>query len=78
MKKKALGEEHPDTLVSVYNLAYLLQQQRQLEEANELYDWAWRGYIKALGPDHPDTILCRDARSFLRKELGLEEQSEIL
>ena len=57
-KEKALGKEHPDTLVSVNSLAYLLHQQEQYQEALLLYQRAYSGYQKALGQDRPTTKAC--------------------
>lgn len=54
-KEKALEEEHLDTLTSVNDLAYLLHQREQYQEALLLYQRAYAGYQKALGQDHPTT-----------------------
>ena len=37
--ERVLGPDHPDTLVSLNNLAVLLQAQGKLEEAEPLYRW---------------------------------------
>ena len=55
-----LGEEHPDTLTSVYCLAYLLHLQQRVREATPLYQRASAGYEKTLGSYHPTTQACRE------------------
>ena len=48
-KEKALGKEHPDTLISVNNLALVLQYQGKHEEAEQMNRRALQGREKALG-----------------------------
>ena len=59
LRETVLGKEHPDTLTSVYCLAYLLHLQQRLSEAGPLYQRALTGYEKTLGSDHPTTQACR-------------------
>ena len=51
-----LGKEHPDTLVSVNNLASVLQYQGNYEEAEQMNRRALEGKEKALGKEHPSTL----------------------
>jgi hypothetical protein len=37
ISEEVLGKTHPDTLTSVYCLAYLLRQRQEFEEASLLY-----------------------------------------
>lgn len=53
LREKVLGKEHPDTLTSVYGLAYTLYQQEQYKEALSLNHMAWIGYQENLGAAHP-------------------------
>jgi hypothetical protein len=41
MVERVLGPEHPDTLVSVNNLAELYRRQGRYTEAEPLYQRAW-------------------------------------
>jgi hypothetical protein len=52
LKETVLGEEHPDTLTSVYCLAHLLHLQRRLNEAGPLYRRALTSYDETLGSNH--------------------------
>jgi hypothetical protein len=56
--EKMLGPEHPDTLTSVYCLAYLLAKQHRVNESLLLYQRASAGYDTTLGKDHPITLAC--------------------
>ena len=55
IREKALGPEHPDTAVSLNNLASLLKAQGDLAAARPLYERALAICEKALGPEHPST-----------------------
>lgn len=65
-KEKVLGTEHPETLTSVYCLAYLLHQRGDPAAAMPLYERACAGYVLKLGPSHPTTIRCIDPQSSLQ------------
>jgi tetratricopeptide (TPR) repeat protein len=55
--EKALGPEHPDTALSLNNLALLLKDQGDLAGARPLNERALAIYEKARGPEHPHTAL---------------------
>ncbi|XTI88310.1 hypothetical protein V2W45_1343129 [Cenococcum geophilum] len=57
-REKALEKEHPDTLTSIYCLAFLFHQQRQCKAASALYERAGSGYQRVLRLEHPTTIAC--------------------
>jgi tetratricopeptide (TPR) repeat protein len=71
-REKALGKEYPDTLTSVYYLAYLYHQQKRYDVASEFYRRACDGRKRILGPEHPRTIVCCD--DYLRM-VGERDQS---
>ncbi|OCK97424.1 uncharacterized protein K441DRAFT_546848, partial [Cenococcum geophilum 1.58] len=55
-RKKALGKEHPSTLISVSNLALVLQYQGRYKEAEQINRQALEGREKMLGKEHPSTL----------------------
>ena len=55
-----LGPEHPETLISVNNLAELYKAQGRYGEAEPLYKRALAASERALGPEHPDTLASVD------------------
>ncbi|KAF2174720.1 hypothetical protein K469DRAFT_519637, partial [Zopfia rhizophila CBS 207.26] len=54
-RENKLGKDHPDTLTSVYCLAYLLHQQKPYKEASGLYQRACNGHKQKPGSHHPST-----------------------
>ena len=54
IRKKVLGENHPDVARSLGNLAGLLQAQNKLAEAEPLYRRAIAIRKSTLGENHPD------------------------
>jgi hypothetical protein len=57
-REKALRREHPHTLTSVYDLAFLLHRRQHYSAAIGLYQRAHKGYVKVLGAEHPTTTAC--------------------
>jgi tetratricopeptide (TPR) repeat protein len=55
INEKVLGPDHPDTALSLNNLALLLQDQDELAAARAMHERALAIREKALGPDQPDT-----------------------
>lgn len=53
-----LGEEHPDTLLSMNNLVATYQDQARWEEAEELTMQARKTIASVLEEEHPDTLNC--------------------
>jgi tetratricopeptide (TPR) repeat protein len=54
--KAVLGEEHPDTLVSMGNLASTYRNQGRWKEAEELHTKVLEICSRVLGKEHPDTL----------------------
>jgi tetratricopeptide (TPR) repeat protein len=77
-RKTALGEEHPNTLGSMNNLAVLFQRQGKYEAAEPLYKETLRLSKKVLGKEHPDTLTSMDNLALLFKSQGKYEAAEPL
>ena len=52
--RETLGSQHPDTLVSINNLAQLLKAQGDMQGARALFAEAVSTGREVLGDDHPD------------------------
>jgi tetratricopeptide (TPR) repeat protein len=52
----SLGEEHPDTLLSISNLALTYSQQGKMDKAAELQEKVLEAGRRILGEEHPDTL----------------------
>ena len=56
MSKRVLGEEHPDTLARIANLALTFSHQGRWKEAEELQVMVMEMSKRVLGKEHPDTL----------------------
>ena len=72
MRRRVLGEGHPDTMRSANNLAMFLGNQRKHAEAEEILQAALDVSRRVLGNGHPLTLTMaeslQDARSDMRTE----------
>ncbi|KAK0744092.1 hypothetical protein B0T18DRAFT_196285 [Schizothecium vesticola] len=57
LRKRVLGEEHPDTLWSMTELASIYAYQGRWKEAESLEVQVLRTKQKVLGEEHPDTLI---------------------
>jgi tetratricopeptide (TPR) repeat protein len=85
IRKKVLGEEHPDTAHSLNNMGALLDSMGELPAARPYYEKALEINKKVLGEEHPDTaqslnnmaMLCfdedkiKEAAGYMRKALAI-------
>ncbi|OHW96412.1 TPR domain protein [Colletotrichum incanum] len=67
---RLLGEEHPDTLTSMHNLAFTWKDLKQWEDATQLLQDCARRRESVLGVDHPDTVSSAEALSCWKVEFG--------
>ena len=56
ISKRVLGEEHPDTLIRIVNLASTYRNQGRWKEAEELFVQVMKISKRVLGEEHPDTL----------------------
>jgi tetratricopeptide (TPR) repeat protein/predicted Ser/Thr protein kinase len=56
LRRRLLGEDHPDTLISMRNLAVLYRHQGKVEQAESLLIKVLGVQRRLLGEDHPDTL----------------------
>ena len=54
-KRETLGDRHPDTLISIYNLASLLEAMGKLAEAIPLFTEELNGCVLLHGMEHEET-----------------------
>ena len=71
--ERALGRDHPSTLVSVNNLSGLLYGQGKLSLAEPIMRRALEGRERTLGRDHPDTLDSADCLRVLLNALEKEK-----
>ena len=68
LRKKLLGEEHPDVATSLNNLAGLYNNQGRNSEAEPLYQEAIIIATKTLGENHPNTKTISQNYQIMKKK----------
>jgi eukaryotic-like serine/threonine-protein kinase len=78
-RRRILGDEHPDTLLSIRNLSVLLQSQGKLSEAEPFCREALEKTRRVLGEDHPATLVSiNNLGSQLQQQARLDEAEPLL
>jgi tetratricopeptide (TPR) repeat protein len=79
IREKQLGPEHPHTVRSLNNLAWLLDARGELSEARPLLERALAIREKQLGPEHPGTATSlNNVAALLRAQGELSEARPLL
>ncbi|OAG11040.1 kinesin light chain 1 [Paraphaeosphaeria sporulosa] len=78
LRKGLLGREHPDTLMSMSNLAWTLKRLGRYEEAELMHRQALEGSEKVLGRDHPDTLTSMSNLALALAWPGKYNESEVM
>ena len=78
LRRKLLGEDHPDVTASLNNLARLSYSQGRYEQAEPLYEQALALRRQLLGEDHPDVTASLNNLAYLYYSQGRYEQAEPL
>lgn len=56
LRRQQLGEEHPDTLTSMSDLAEISREQASFNDARKLHERVLEGRRRVLGKEHADTL----------------------
>ncbi|WP_042713030.1 tetratricopeptide repeat protein, partial [Crocosphaera watsonii] len=78
LRKKLLGDEHPDVATSFNNLAGLYYSQGRYTEAETLYKDALALIKKLLGDEHPDVATSFNNLAGLYRSQGRYTEAEPL
>ena len=73
-----LGEEHPDTLTAMGNLAVSLRALGEKQAARALLEKVVEGSQRVLGAEHPDTLMAMDNLAVSLQALGEEQAARAL
>ncbi|KAJ9636760.1 hypothetical protein H2199_007754 [Coniosporium tulheliwenetii] len=76
--KRVLGDEHPDTLSSIANLASTYMEQGRRKEAEELRLQVVETTKRVLGDEHPDTLISIANLASTYREQGRWTEAEEL
>jgi tetratricopeptide (TPR) repeat protein len=77
-RERTLGDEHPDTLNSINELAGLYADQGRYDEAEPLYLRALEAKERTFGEEHPFTLVSRGNLAVLYKKQGRYDEAEPL
>jgi tetratricopeptide (TPR) repeat protein len=77
-RKVALGDDHPDTLGALQNLALAFNRQEEYGKSQTAYREAYEGQCKSLGPDHPDCFRTAMSLGALSAQMGEFGEAEEL
>jgi tetratricopeptide (TPR) repeat protein len=78
LRRQALGAEHPDTLASMRELAFLYRRQANYAGAEPLFTSVLDTQRRLLGEEHPETVQTMIALGGLYQEQGKYAQAEPL
>jgi hypothetical protein len=73
--KRTLGEEHPDTLGSMHNLALIYSEVGRWQEALQLTETVVAARKRTLGEDHPDTLASMHNLALRYSEVGRRREA---
>src|SRR4051794_2538722 len=68
-RRELLGEQHPDTLVAMNNLAQTLEAQGDLARARQLQEQVVAASRELLGEQHPSTLTAMNNLAQVGQEL---------
>jgi len=77
-KRRVLGEEHPETLISMLNLAVLYGDKREYSKAEPRMAEAVNRESRTLGPEHPNTLAGKSSLASLYANEGKYSAAETL
>jgi len=78
LRHASLGDQHPDTLESIYAAAVLYRQQSRYAEAVRLAEQALGAQKRVLGPDHTSTLLTMNILGLSYHDQGNLNEAETL
>jgi len=77
-RKRILGEDHPDTLSSMGNLAALYESQGNYDAALPLCLECLDKQKRILGEDHPSTQTSMNNLGYLYRDMGRLEEARAM
>jgi tetratricopeptide (TPR) repeat protein len=77
-RKRVLGQEHPETLASINNLASTYRNQGRWKEAEELETQVLETRKRVLGQEHPDTLRSINNLASTYRDQGRWKEAEEL
>jgi len=76
IRRRVLGPEHPNTLISMNNLALVLNHEGHYAEAEKLYRETLDIQRRDLGPEHPNTLMSMNNLAIVLNDEGRYAEAE--
>ncbi|KAI1506280.1 hypothetical protein F5X99DRAFT_129304 [Biscogniauxia marginata] len=76
LRERVLGKEHPNTLISINNLAKVLRSQGKYEEAEQMHRQTLELRERVLGREHPNTLTSMNNLVEVLRSQGKYEKAE--
>ena len=73
-RRRILGDEHPDTISAMNNLANTLGDQGRLDKASTLFKEAYQRSVSTLGQSHPRTEIIK--RNIIKVHASMSNHKE--
>jgi tetratricopeptide (TPR) repeat protein len=74
-RRRVLGEDHPDTLMSWHNLAYAYRSVGRVDEAITGHEKVLAHNRRVLGDGHPDTLVSRSNLAIAYQSVGRMDEA---
>ncbi|KAK5463787.1 hypothetical protein LTR55_011818 [Exophiala xenobiotica] len=75
-RARVQGKEHPDTLMSMNNLALVLRGQGKYDEAEQMHREVVEVQERVLGQEHPDTLRSMNNLALVLSDQGKHDEAE--
>ena len=76
LRERVLGKEHPNTLLSMGNLALVLSNQGKYQQAEEMNRRTLELRERVLGKEHPDALSSMNNLASVLSNQGKYKQAE--
>ena len=76
IRRRVVGEEHPETLTSMYDLAKALNRNGKLRESERMHRRALELRRRVLGEQHPETLMSLSEQGCILRDMGKLQESE--
>ncbi|MHC5003306.1 MAG: protein kinase domain-containing protein, partial [Planctomycetota bacterium] len=76
IRRRTLGDEHPDTLLAARSVARLYRKTGRHEEAREIFERTAELQAQVLGPEDPVTLSTLNGLANTYANMGMHEQAE--
>ncbi len=78
IRRRVLGEEHPDTLKSMRQVGWVYSNENSIDAAVSMFSKAWELSLRVLGEEHPETLDSMSELAIQRHIQGRYDEAQSL